>query len=87
MLNLKRLETVTEIQSLKKGSTVIVEWKEGSSEYKRGNKVGIYKRIWGINRSNEVILELRRNIYFSIDMYLSGESVAKAAYVIKGEEQ
>ncbi|ETT33292.1 hypothetical protein [Paenibacillus sp. FSL R5-808] len=81
-MKLKRLNTQDHFDQLKKGQLVIVKWKPGSYEYKKGHEIGHYN-MYEINRNNEIILRKRDNIYFIIEMYLNRESNASDAYVLQ----
>lgn len=73
MLKLRLLTKKEEFENLKKKQLIIVKWKEGSSEYVKGNGVREY-RIVDINNRHEIILQKRGNIYFDYTMYLNKES-------------
>lgn len=53
----------------------------GSLEYKKGKEIAHYSMV-EINRSNEIILQKRGNIYFIIHLYLDDSSQAAEAFVI-----
>lgn len=77
-----KMTSEEQLKSLQKGDRLIVEWKEGSSAYKKGEPITMTK-IWGINHISEVIVRLKDNLYFSIENYLNGKSVAKEAWLVK----
>lgn len=91
-MQLVKLETQKQFDELKKGDLVVVKWKPGSYEYKKAERrgathdgyfIGHYNMV-EVNRNNEIILRVRDNIYFIINMYLNGESTAAEAYTLKG---
>ncbi len=84
MSKLKRLDTQEQFNDLKKGQEIVVLWKEGSDEHRRGNKVGKYKMV-KVSDSNELILKVQGNVYFNITMYLNGESSAEDAGIVVPE--
>lgn len=80
-MKLVKLESQEQFDTLKKGDIIIVKWRAGSLEYKKGNEFAHYSMV-EINRSNEIILQKRGNIYFIIHLYLDGSSQAAEAFVI-----
>lgn len=91
-MQLVKLETQQQFDELRKGDLVVVKWKPHSHEYKlaerqgaelKGHYIGHYSMV-EVNRNNEIILRVRDNIYFIIDMYLCGESNAAEAYTLQG---
>lgn len=86
MLKLRLLTKKEEFENLKKKQLIIVKWKEGSSEYVKGNGVREY-RIVDINNRNEIILQKRGNIYFDYTMYLNKESNIKEVYRVVEEDE
>lgn len=85
-MNFTKLETAEQLQQLKKGDRVLVEWRYGSREYKTGNAVQFY-RVHSINTKNEVILKPRSNIWFDIDQYLNKDSVALEVWLVEAAPQ
>jgi hypothetical protein len=81
-MKLVKLETKEQFEQLKKGDIVMVQWRPNSREYKKGTPITVNK-IWGINHSNELILNHRTNSYFDIDLYLRGESYALEVCIIE----
>lgn len=80
------LTTREQLESLKKGDKLIVQWKYHPVTGHEFNEITMTE-IWGINRNHEVIVRKKDNLYFSIDMFLAGVSSAKEAYFVEeGEE-
>lgn len=84
MTMVKRLDSREQFNTLKKGQEIFINWKEGSSEYQKGNKVSRYKMV-RISNDDEVILKVRGNIYFNIAMYLVGKSGVVDASIVVSE--
>lgn len=81
-MQLVLLEEQAQFDQLKKDDIIIVKWKPGSSEFKKNRVIGHYSMV-EINRNNEIILRVRDNVYFIIEMYLEGTSNAAEAYVVQ----
>jgi hypothetical protein len=75
-MNLIKLDNQKQFDALKKGDNINVKWRPGSLEYKKGNEIAHYSKV-EINRSNDIILEKRRNVYFIIHLYLDDSSQAE----------
>lgn len=84
MLKLRLLTKKEEFEELKKKQLIIVKWKEGATEYIKGNGVREY-RISEITGRHEVILQKRGNIYFNYIMYLNKESNVEEVYRVVEE--
>lgn len=93
-MQLLKLERQEQFDELEKGDIVVVKWNHRSDEHRAAVRkkkikesephfIGHYNMI-EITRLNEVVLEVKRNIYFNIQMYLDGESTAVEAYKIVG---
>lgn len=82
LMEIVKLTTKEQLKELKRNDMLIVQWKEGSTAFKKGEPITI-TRIYGVNHINEVIVRLKDNLYFNIDMYLENNSVALEAYQVK----
>ncbi|HFJ9331853.1 TPA: hypothetical protein ACGW5B_005314 [Bacillus paranthracis] len=80
-MNFVKLETQEQFDQLKKSDVVIVKWKQGARQYKELGEI-THHASCTINRINELILNVRRNDYLSIDNYLTGRSWAEEIYVV-----
>jgi hypothetical protein len=80
------LTTNEQLESLKKGDLLIVEWEYHPVTGHEFKEI-IATKIWGINDTREVIVRKKDNLYFSIDMFLLKESCAKRAYLVLREEE
>ncbi|MEC0200115.1 hypothetical protein P4H35_27490 [Paenibacillus taichungensis] len=89
-----KLENQGQFDELKKDDIIAVKWNQRSDEHRAAVRkkkikesdphfIGHYNMV-EITRLNEVVLEVKRNIYFNIKMYLDGESTALEAYKIVG---
>ena len=81
-MQLVLLEEQAQFDQLKKDDIIIVQWKPGSYEYKKNHVIGHYSMV-EINRNNEIILRVKDNVYFNIEMYLAGTSNTAEAYVVQ----
>ncbi|PGK30695.1 hypothetical protein CN907_27335 [Bacillus anthracis] len=76
-----KFETQEQFNQLKKSDVVIVKWKQGARQYKELGEI-TYHAACTIKRINELILNVRRNNYLSINNYLIGRSWAEEVYVV-----
>lgn len=76
-----KLESQEQFDQLTKNDVVIVKWREGTYNWKRG-EVQSYKNTLIVKRLNELIVNQPKNTYLNISMYLNGESTAEEVYVI-----
>lgn len=92
-MKLVKLESQEQFNALKKGDLIIVKWRPCSSEHRLAERrkkikaddpyyIGHYRMV-KVNRENEIILQAKDNVYFSIGKYLIGESVALEANTIE----
>lgn len=80
-MKIEKITSREQLESLKKNDRLIVQWSRTSTAYKQGEPITMTK-IWGINHLGEVIVVLKGNLYFSIDKFVEGESVAKEVYMV-----
>lgn len=76
-----KLTTREQFKQLKKNCRLIVQWSKASTAARKGESITM-TRIWGINHIDEVIVRLKDNLYFSIDNFVKGESVAEEVYLV-----
>ena len=81
-MKIRKLVTREALLKLKRNDRLLVHWKEGSTAYKKGEVITM-TRIYGLNHIEEVIVRRKDNLYFSIDRFTNGESVAKEVYLIE----
>lgn len=82
-MDLVKLETREQFRKLKRGDLVVVKWQPGAQQSKRTGKVVCHYSMLELKeRSDELILQKRDNVYFNIEMYLNGGSWATEAFVI-----
>lgn len=77
MIEIVELKTKEQFLGLKRNDRLIVEWDD-----RRKERITM-ERIWGVNHIEEVIVRHRDNLYFSIDMFVKGESIAKKVFLVK----
>jgi hypothetical protein len=80
-MKIVKLTTTEQLMQLKKNDKLIVQWAYHSATNHKFDEITMTK-IWGINRIGEVIVRKKDNLYFSIEMFLSGESCAKEVYLV-----
>ena len=80
-MKIVKITTREQLEQLKKYDRLIVQWSKSSTAYKQGEPITMTK-IWGINHLGEVIVVLKGNLYFSIDKFVEGESVAEEVYLV-----
>lgn len=90
---MRRLTTLADFEALKKGDIVCCEWHLDSYENNRRTRFNTYKVAENKKRAAEIILTIKDNVYFnidiSIDMFLNGDSNLKdivLLYPIKKKE-
>ncbi len=74
MITAKKLQTLNELESLKKGDMVAVEWKRDVIKSKRsqkGTRFAIYEVVDNLSAQTEIILEKSMNVYFNYSMFLN----------------
>ncbi len=74
MITAKKLQTLNELESLKKGDLVAVEWKHDVIKSKRSQKrtrFAIYEVVDNLSAQTEIILEKSMNVYFNYSMFLN----------------
>lgn len=81
-MNIKKLTIKEQLKQLKKNDRLIVQWSKTSTSARKGEPITMV-RIWGINHLDEVIVRLKDNLYFSIDNFANGESVAEEVYLVQ----
>jgi hypothetical protein len=86
-MKFKKLTTIEEIENLKKGDLVLVEFdKEQPYWNKEMQGVKAYNIAFVKKSHKELILKLKNNIYFNYEMYLGGRSVVKELFSICVEQ-
>lgn len=82
-MNIKRLETTEDFESLKKGDKILVEWSDyWLSHATNAKKVMLYNIYQNKTSDKEIICQLKGNHYFNYEKYLNGDSVALDVYKV-----
>jgi hypothetical protein len=84
MMQIVKLTTREQLESLKKGDKLIVQWAFNPNSGRKFNEITMTE-IWGINHIHEVIVRAKDNLYFSIGTFLEGKSFAREVYLVKGD--
>jgi hypothetical protein len=79
-----KLTQKEQLESLKKGDKLIVQWAYHSSSGHKFDEITMTE-IWGLNHIGEVIVRKKDNLYFSINMFMAGASSAKEVYLVMGD--
>jgi hypothetical protein len=82
----EKLTTGEQLKSLKKNDLLIVKWRDNAKPANNGEPITACK-IWGVNHIDEVVVRRRDNLYFSISMFISGNSFAEEVYLVKDKEE
>jgi hypothetical protein len=83
-MKIVKLTTKEQLEALKKGDKLIVQWKYHSVTGHKFNEITMTE-IWGLNHIHEVIVRIKDNLYFSIEKFLEGGSCAKEVYLVTGD--
>jgi len=88
MISSRPLTKLQDFQSLKKGDLVVVEWKRDMYFGNKQKRFGSYEIVENKERTNEIILQTKNNVYFNYNMFLNPEngiSNLKSAILISNE--
>lgn len=73
MIQVKDIETLEDFQRLKKGDLVAVEWKRDMYFGNKEKRFGTYDVVENKERTTEIILQVKSNVYFNYSMFLNPE--------------
>tara|TARA_R110000782_G_scaffold15939_2_gene46090 strand:- start:1283 stop:1552 length:270 start_codon:yes stop_codon:yes gene_type:complete len=73
MIHTTRLEYLEQFQELKKGDMVACEWKLDSYKDNKRTRFATYTIVENKERTTEIILQTKNNIYFNYSMFLFPE--------------
>ncbi len=73
MIQVKDIETLADFQRLKKGDLVAVEWKRNMYFGNKQTRFGTYEIVENKERTNEIILQTKNNVYLNYNMFLNPE--------------
>lgn len=89
MIHTKQLEILADFQDLKKGDLVACEWKLDSYINNKRTRFATYTVVDNKERTTEIILQTKNNVYFNYAMFLNPEldgcSNLKSIILIKSE--
>ncbi len=71
MITTKKIETLEDFKNLKKGDLVAVEWKRDMYFGNKTKRFGTYEIVENKERTNEIILQVKNNVYFNYNMFLN----------------
>lgn len=87
MIHTQNIETLEDFQELKKGDLVAVEWKRDMYFGNKQTRFGTYEIAENEERSTEIILQKKHNVYFNYMMFLNpkelGSSNLKSIILLK----
>ena len=73
MIQTKDIETLEDFKRLKKGDLVAVEWRRDMYFGNKEARFGTYQIIENKERTTEIILQEKNNVYFNYSMFLNPE--------------
>ena len=82
----KRLVTLEDFQSIKKGDWLACTFHRDISDYPKKYRFNVFKVYEIIDHLKEIVLQRKNNIYFSYAMFLEGKSNLKEAVLISVNE-
>lgn len=89
MIKTKNITTEEDFKSLKKGDLVAVEWKRDNFINNKRTRFATYNIVENKERTNEIILQTKNNVYFNYSMFLApekdGSSICKTIMLIYTE--
>lgn len=87
MINTKQLTKLEDFQSLKKGDLVAVEWHRDNYVGDKRTRFAPYFVVENKERTTEIILQKKNNVYFNYSMFLfpekEGQSNCKSIVLIE----
>lgn len=82
-MKIQKLETLKELENLKKGDCILVGWSENFTDHmKDAKKIMLYYIVQNKKECEEIICKMPTNHYFNYKLYLQGRSVAEEVYKI-----
>ena len=85
----KRLNTVEDFESLKRGDLVAVEFQRNmhGGQDEKHQRLDVFHIAYVKLDDHEVILRVKGNIYFNYEMYIEGTSICKNAVLISVDDE
>ena len=86
MIQTKNIETLEDFKRLQKGDLIAVEWRRDIYCGDKECRFGTYKIIENRERTTEIILQKKHNVYFNYNMFLNpseGISNCKSVVLIR----
>lgn len=71
MIQVKDIESLEDFKRLKKGDLVAVEWKRDMYFGNKETRFGTYCVVENKERTTEIILQKKNNVYFNYAMFLN----------------
>jgi len=73
MITINQINTLDDFKRLQKGDIVAVEWKRDMYFGNKQKRFGTYEIAENKERTNEIILQVKNNVYFNYNMFLNPE--------------
>ncbi len=73
MIRTRFITDLKDFQELKKGDLVAVEWKRDNYIIDKRTRFAVYKIVENKERTTEIILQTKNNVYFNYSMFLEPE--------------
>ncbi len=90
MIQTKDIEKLEDFKRLKKGDIVAVEWRRNCRVGKEETRFATYTIVENKERTTEIVLQIKGNVYFNYTMFLNpeteGYSNCKAITLIRSIE-
>lgn len=74
MIQTKNIETLDDFKRLQKGDLVAIEWRRDMYCGDKESRLGTYKIVENKERTTEIILQKKHNVYFNYNMFLNPET-------------
>ena len=73
MIQIKELITIQDFESLKKDDVVFCEFYRDVHDHPKKYRSNVFKIVENKQNTNEIILQIKNNIYFNYKMFVNGE--------------
>ncbi len=73
MITIKSIQSINDFKKLKKGDIVAVEWRRDMYFGNKQKRFGTYEIVENKEYTNEIILQIKNNVYFNYNMFLNPE--------------
>jgi hypothetical protein len=85
MIIIKELKTIEDFKNIKKGDHLACEFNRDVHDFPKTYRFNVFKVSENKERTKEIILQKKNNIYFNYEMFVNGESNLESCFLIKQE--